>query len=287
MDIEYFFYLDDKAFQHLRPATEDERKWYHSLAQELQPYKNNIDRFERVNHCFYALSDILENPVKNAAELEHKAKDAVANFLYSFNEFLDHWRTYIVRAYGKESTYFQHYEKLTSLAFDTYDEYKITYALRNFQHIDDVFDGISAHLGMPAQIYAHRQRLLENSGFTALQRAAFAKLEDRFNLFPIFKVAKEQLEQIEKKLMFYAVTPEQENKAIHALEFKEQLCGSQGVLLLGKLIDSNGNELEATDSTIVKLMQNQEKATLTYQDEIPWGVCKLLQLFQGTNYQAI
>ena len=32
--------------------------------------------------------------------------------------------------------------------------YKITYALRNFQHVDDVFDGISVRLDMPAQIYA-------------------------------------------------------------------------------------------------------------------------------------
>ena len=29
MDIEYFFYVDDSTLQHLRPATSDERKWYH------------------------------------------------------------------------------------------------------------------------------------------------------------------------------------------------------------------------------------------------------------------
>lgn len=108
-----------------------------------------------------------------------------------------------------------------------------------------------------------------------------------FDLFPIFKTAKEQLEQIEKKLMFYTVTPEQENKAIDALKFKEELCGPHGVLLLGKLLDPNGNELEATDSTIIKLAQEQSEASLSYQDEIPWGVCRLLQLFQGTNYQDI
>ena len=50
---------------------------------------------------------------------------------------------------------------------------------------------------------------------------------------------------------------------------------------------SNGNELEATDSTIIKLAQEQSEASLSYQDEIPWGVCRLLQLFQGTNYQDI
>lgn len=287
IDIEYFFYVDDSTLQHLRPATSDERKWYHSLAQELGPYQKNIDRFQRVEDRFSALAEILEAPEKNAAKLERNAKDAVANFLYSFNECLDHWRTYIVRAYGEGSNYFSAYQKLTTLAFDTYDEYKITYALRNFQHVDDVFDGISVRLGMPAQIYAHRQRLLDNSRFTAPQRAAFTKLEECFDLFPIFKTAKEQLEQIEKKLMFYTVTPEQENKAIDALKFKEELCGPHGVLLLGKLLDPNGNELEATDSTIIKLAQEQSEASLSYQDEIPWGVCRLLQLFQGTNYQDI
>ena len=82
-------------------------------------------------------------------------------------------------------------------------------------------------------------------------------------------------------------TPEQENKAIDALKFKEELCGPHGVLLLGELLDPNGNELEATDSTIIKLAQEQSEASLSYQDEIPWGVCRLLQLFQGTNYQDI
>ena len=56
---------------------------------------------------------------------------------------------------------------------------------------------------------------------------------------------------------------------------------------MGKLLDPNGNELEATDSTIIKLAQEQSEASLSYQDEIPWGVCRLLQLFQGTNYQDL
>ena len=77
------------------------------------------------------------------------------------------------------------------------------------------------------------------------------------------------------------------DEAIDALKFKEELCGPHGVLLLGKLLDPNGNELEATDSTIIKLAQEQSEASLSYQDEIPWGVCRLLQLFQGTNYQDI
>ena len=44
--------------------------------------------------------------------------------------------------------------------------------------------------------------------------------------------------------------------AVEEIEFKEELCGPHGVLLLGKLLDPNGNELEATDSTIIKLAQD-------------------------------
>lgn len=163
--------------------------------------------------------------------------------------------------------------------------YKITYALRNFQHIDDVLDGASIHLGEPVKLYASKQRILTSFNPTAKQRHAFEKLPDHFELYPIFEAAKSQLEMIEKRLMFYTVTDEQEYKAIQALVFKEQLCGAQGVLLLGKLLDKCGNELEATDQTILRLSHNHEKFTLSYQDEIPWGICKLLQQFQGTDYQ--
>lgn len=285
MDTEYFFYVDKTAFRHLRPATAVEQEWYHSLSQELQTLQKNIDRFERVDDSFSVLSELLKDSKQNIAQLERSAKRTVADFLYSFNECLDHWNAYITRNYGNDSDYYRRYKELTSRAFDGFDEYKITYALRNFQHIDDVLDDISIYLGASVKIYANKQRILASFQPTAKQRSAFEKLPDRFELYPIFEVAKNQLEMIEKRLMFYTVTAEQESKAIYALKFKEQLCGAQGILLLGKLLDERGNELEATDETFLRLSLNQEKFTLTYQDEIPWGVCKLLQQFQGTDYQ--
>lgn len=285
MDIEYFFYVDETGFRHLRPATAVEQEWYHSLAKELQPYQKNIERFERCNDSFCALTDILKNPEQNVAQLERSAKKAVADFLFSFNECLDHWKSYISKSYGNGSDYFFRYKELTSHAFDDYDEYKITYALRNFQHIDDVLDGVSMHLDAPVKIYANKQRILTLFEPTAKQRSAFEKLPDHFELYPIFETAKNQLELIENRLIFYTVTTEQESKAIYALAFKEQLCGTQGGLLLGNLVDEHGKELEATDQTFLRLSRNQEKFSLVYQDEIPWGICKLLQQFQGTDYQ--
>ena len=287
MDIEHFFFVDETTFQHLRPAAEEERKWYHALSLELRPFQENINRFERVEDSFSSLVDVLKLPNPSAAQLERKAKSAVAGFLYAFNEFLDHWKTYIIRSYGENSDYFLRYKRLTSRAFDEFDEYKITYSLRNFQHVDDVVDGVSAFLSSETRLYASRRRLLDAGHFTKPQRLALERQPDRFELFPIFKAAKEQLEHIEKCLMFYAVTKEQEEKALQALAFKEQLCGAQGALLLGKLLDKDGHELEAIDGALPALALEQGTFQLVYQDEIPWGVCTLLKLFQGTDYTSI
>lgn len=286
MGQEHFFYVDEAAFRYLRAATPEEQEWYQTLAAELRPLKENIDRFERVEDSFSSLCEVLQTPKPNLGQLERRAKSAVADFLYSFNEFLDHWRTYIARALGEDSDYFLQYKRLTSAAFDQYDEYKITYALRNFQHADNVVGGVSTYLGSEAKLYASRQRLLTGH-FTSTQRAALERQPEHFELFPIFKVAKERLEYIEKSLMFYTVTKEQEREAIQALAFKEQLCGTQGTLLLGKLVDQDGRELQSINDELLKLAQEQGNFDFVYQDEIPWGVCKLLQLFQGTDYTSI
>lgn len=251
----------------------------------MSPFQKNIDRFDRVHETFCKLEEILKNE-KNAAQAENTAKSAVADFLYSFNEFLDHWKTYLSRIYGEASDYYMRFKNLTADAFDSYDEYKITYALRNFQHVDDVVDGISMWHGEPTKIFANRERILSSQKLQEKYKPPIKKQDERFELFPIFQVAKAQLEQIQKRLMFYSVTESIERRAIDALAFKENLCGSDGVLLLGKLFDENKAEIDIVDETLLKLAQNQGRFSLSYPDEIPWGICKLLQLFKGTDYKT-
>lgn len=282
--MEYFFFVAKDNFQPLRPAMAEEREWFCALAQELEPYKRNIDRFDRVYENFCELEQILKTE-NNMAQLESKAKRAVADFLYSFNEFLDHWQTYLSRTYGEGSDYFRRYKELTSTAFDNFDEYKITYALRNFQRVEDVVDGVSAFWGEPAKLYARRDRILALGDFQPKYRRAIQRLGDRFELFPIFHVAIQQLEQIQKRLMFYSVTKEQERQAIEALRFKKKLHDGEGTLLLGTLLDADGNEIEPTDKTFLRLERDQARFSLSYPIDMPWGVCTLLEVFQGTDYK--
>ncbi len=281
----HFFYVDETSFRHLRPATGEERDWYNGLAGELANYSENIDRFERVEDCFDEFQKLLAMS-GNVAEITRTAKGMVANFLYSFNECLDHWKTYISRTYGDDSAYFRRYKELTASAFDSCDEYKITYALRNFQHVDDVLGGISVVWGEPVRLFADRRKMMDKFDFTAAQRPAFEKQPDRFELLPIFSTAKLKLESIEKSLMFYTVTEDLERRVMDALEFKNQLCGTGGTLLLGKITDEHGCELEPSDETFLSLMKDEKKWSFNYQNEIPWGICRLIAQFRGTDYTS-
>ena len=70
----------------------------------------------------------------------------------------------------------------------------------------------------------------------------------------------------------------------------ESACDASNRGGYDKLVSQGSNgpiHFETISSTIIKLAQEQSEASLSYQDEIPWGVCRLLQLFQGTNYQDI
>lgn len=284
MSVKYFFYVDEQSFQPLRIATEKEVGWYNGFAKEMEIYKKNIDRFSRVHEAFVELMTFIKEPPKNMQELENKGQTLVANFLFSFNEFLDQWEFFIVKEYGKESDFYSAYKKITGEAFDRYDEYRITYALRNYQHMDKVVDGSSLTLGEAAKLTTRRGRLLMNKKFTKLQREAIERQLEILDLVSIFTVAKEQLESIEKKLMFYTVSKEQEQQVIDALDFKKDLCqGKAGALIIGRLVDEHGNDILETAEKFF----NVEKFNLIYDKEIPWGVCELLRFFKGTDYKKV
>lgn len=282
--MKFFFCVDRLEIKVLRPATDEEVAWYRNTAKEMQVYKENIDRFQRVNETFLSLSEFMLQPPCNAGNFEKQSKSLVANYLYAFNEFLDQWETFIIRKYGKENDYYDYYKKLTSTTFDNFDEYKITYALRNFQHVENVVDGFSFRYGEIAKLTASRERILKNKSFTKLQRKAIEQQPQTIDLFPIFSVAKKQLENIEKRLMFYTVTKQQEKDAQDALELKMKFC-KEGTLIIGNLVDEKSIDLINNPEQLVRIANDGGLCSLEYENEIPWGVCNLLKLFRGTNYK--
>lgn len=283
--MQYFICVDEEQVRIVRPATGIEIQWYEELADTLSEYKQNINRFERVEENYRELLAAIDCQGKSMLQAEKEVKNSTANFLYAFNECIDHWRTYIQRKYGKTSAYFKRYTALTAAAYDSFDEYRITYGLRNFQHVDWVVQSISIDANNKITLYANRDLVLSDGGLNSTQKEAIRRQEKWINLLPIFSIAKNQLEKINIKLIFYTVTPEIEKSAVEALRFKEEIGAHTGSLLLGILRDENKKELILSPETFENLIQKKGKFTLDYNKEIPWGVCQLLRQFQGTDYK--
>lgn len=269
----------------LREATEKEIKWYRKTARELSEYKANIERFTRVHTNYTMLEELLSSPGKRSIGNNIEAiRNTVANFLYSFNECLDHWRVYISRKYGQQSDYFKKYESLRRDAFDSYDEYKITYALRNYQHIDYAVHGCNLRMDNNTFIYASRDILLKetdtfrNDAYDALQRQP-----DRLDLFAIFTVAKKALETLNVRLLFYPLTPEVKQDALDALKLQRELCPDGGTLLIAEFLTADGKTIEP--SQLSAYTKKGKPLGFDWEPEIPFGICTLIEMFKETDFK--
>lgn len=269
----------------LREATETERKWYIKTARELGEYKANIARFTRVNANYKILEELLtsstQRSIKNNIE---SIRNAAANFLYSFNECLDHWRVYISRKYGQQSDYFKKYETLRHDAFDRYDEYKITYALRNYQHIENVVHGCNLRMDQKTFIYASRDVLLkETDTFKNDTHLALQRQPDCLDLFSIFSVAKKALEELNLKLLFYPLTPEVKQDALDALKLQRELCPDGGQLIIGEFVTADGKTIAPAD--LPAYAQRGEPMGLDWENDIPFGICLLIEIYKDTDFK--
>lgn len=269
----------------LREATEEEIKWYRKTARELSEYKANIERFNRVHTNYAMLEELLSSPRKRSIGNNIESiRNTVANFLYAFNECLDHWRVYISRKYGQQSDYFKKYESLRHNAFDSYDEYKITYALRNYQHIDYAVHGCNLRIDNKTFIYASRDVLLKetdtfrNDAFEALQRQP-----DLLDLFEIFTVAKKALEALNVKLLFYPLTPAVKQDALDALKLQRELCPDGGTLLIAEFLTADGKTIEP--SQLPAYTKKGEPLGFDWEPEIPFGICTLIEMFKETDFK--
>lgn len=282
----WFLEFDKDNGKLLREATTDEINLLQTVINELEEYAENIKRFERVDYNFRQLKILISNcKGKSIFSCESEIGNAVANFLYSFNECLDHWNTYIKRQYGADSDYFKKYKKLTNDAFDNYDSYKITYELRNYQHIGQVVHHVSYDANCKAIIYAHRSIFLQEKNVKSKMKEALKNYNEDIELMPLLEEAKKLLEKINIKLLFFSITPEIEQHAIQAIQLKEKLTKPECILLLGDFKDGNNNIIEPDDEIIKKSLSQNHGCYFQPTKDIPWGICNMLRLWQGTDYK--
>lgn len=96
----------------LRQATDDEMQRYQKLANELQPFQDNFELFERLDSTYEGLLQTAKGKKsKSFRQDEMDMRNAVANFLYAFKECLDRWEAFLIRSYGKISDYYSLFMK--------------------------------------------------------------------------------------------------------------------------------------------------------------------------------
>lgn len=281
----WYLNLAPSGLRFVREATQSELEWYNKTAIELREYEDNIARFDRVDCNYNNLELTLASCNKKmVSACKIDIQNAVANFLYSFNECLDHWKVYISRKYGELSDYYQKYEKLTHEAFDRYDEYKITYALRNYQHIDNAVHGSNIRYDKPAFIYAMRDVLLrEKTTFRSDTREALKRQKEIIDLFSLFTVAKKALELINLRLLFYPLTPEIKQHAIQALNLHRELCPEGGGLIIGQFTAANGSVIPP--EKLHDFLLRNEPMGLDYDEEISFSLCALIEMWKDTDFK--
>lgn len=266
----------------IREVTESELEFYKKTSLELREYENNIERFDRVNRNFELLKLTISTfEKKSIRECIRDLRNAVANFLYSFNECLDHWKTYISRKYGKTSDYYKRYEALTHEAFDQHDEYAITYALRNYQHIENAVHGFNVRYDKPAFIYSKRDDYLKEDCFTKPVREALSRQAETIDLFAVFTVARNALEKINMNLLFFPLTPEVKKHAIQALNLHQELCPNGGGLILADFTNYEGKII--SPEKLTEYNKRGKETGLDYLDEIPYGLCALIAMWDDSE----
>ena len=269
----------------LRKATEKEKNWYNGLSNRLKEYWDNANRFDRVDKSYSELILATESKGK-ILDVEEMVKYRSANFLYSFRECIDHWETYINRKYGKSSNYYKKYKTLTYKVYDEYDEYKITYFLRNYQHVDDAVHFVN-YVNGKVRPYIDRDIVLKEKKLKGDIRTAIKSRSKIIDLLPMFEIAKNEFGSVHVKLIFYTVTPELESQVEEALDFKNSISKNMmDSVILGDFVDSAGNIIEPNNQSFNNIWLNDFRFSLNYI-EIPWGTCNLIKRFKGTDYKNI
>ena len=97
---------------------------------------------------------------------------------------------------SRSLTFSGSYEELTHEAFDQHDEYAITYALRNYQHIENAVHGFNVRYDKPAFIYSKRDDYLKEDCFTKPVREALSRQAETIDLFAVFTVARNALKKL-------------------------------------------------------------------------------------------
>ena len=146
-----------------------------------------------------------QEAVNPSLRLQTELATRLFNWLQSVRAFLDHTERRLHRRYGKESQELAAFKEATAKEFDAHFEYRFTYKLRNYGHVD--FPALalniqqSAPIGQPVQMKAdmkfRRDVLLETfDDWGTVVQADLEGQPEEFAVEPILVTVMQSLDRI-------------------------------------------------------------------------------------------
>jgi hypothetical protein len=131
------------------------------------------------------------------------------NYLSSMRTFLDHAEAFMKRTYGKKSSQYQEFQKITSVFFDNSFAYRFFYKLRNYaQHVNLPIDCVrfsaSYNQGEPhsieLEVTFNRDQLIAGYDSWSTVKNDLEKMSPRFSAIPLIYEMSHNLKEIERNI---------------------------------------------------------------------------------------
>jgi len=153
-----------------------------------------INGFEVQNKNFEIVTEIYQDILNtlNQSSPDHQLFRQIMEFVSTFNAFLNHWNTYLIREFGKTSKNYLAFKESTGEQFDKVFGYRFLYGLRNYIH----------HCGMPNiiihsklgqkeelihELIVDQEELKVGMDWHKTIKKDFESMPNKFDIFPYLK----------------------------------------------------------------------------------------------------
>ncbi|MGR6836729.1 hypothetical protein [Syntrophomonas erecta] len=196
-------------YRYLKYATEAEVEEYKSLEIESKPLVEVCELFTPVELNFKWLTDITDNKSIDDykgisyGELEDRVAVQAANYIFAFQVLIEHWKSFVGHYLRSEKIQGNKVKDYYNYLKGSMSTRSLIKALRNY---------LTHHARIPLRcgngtdidtgkidfvIWVSKNELLSNSHFHADDRAAIEAMSDFFNLIPILKTSRQEIERFQ------------------------------------------------------------------------------------------
>lgn len=196
-------------YHYLKDATEAEVREYTNLEADSKPLVDACELFTPVEQNFKWLTDITNDKSvvdykgKSYSELDDRVAVQAGNYISSIQALIEHWKSFVDSHMSREVVLGDKVGDLFKYMKQSMSTRALIKALRNY---------LMHHARLPLCcgqesdpdtgkinffVWVNKRELLRNSHFHADDKAAIEEMPDFFDLLPILKTSREEVEKLQ------------------------------------------------------------------------------------------